>query len=89
MEAYKCHQDVDSSNINFHKQVTQTDEINWQNLTMGVLKFGFGTDVLLHNLKVDSYKYQFFKKKWPIHIPIGPIFGEILSKNHTIFPKFS
>ena len=29
----------------------------------GVLKFGFGRDVLPWNLKVDPYKYQFFKKK--------------------------
>ena len=29
----------------------------------GVLKFGFGRDVLPRNLKVDPYKYQFFKKK--------------------------
>ena len=36
--------------------------------TRGVLKFGFGKDTLPWNLKVDPYKYQFFKKKWPIHI---------------------
>ena len=29
----------------------------------GVLKFGFGRDVSPRNLKVDPYKYQFFKKK--------------------------
>ena len=29
----------------------------------GVLKFGFGRDVPSRNLKVDPYKYQFFKKK--------------------------
>ena len=29
----------------------------------GVLKFGFGRDVPQQNLKVDPYKYQFFKKK--------------------------
>ena len=29
----------------------------------GVLKFGFGRDVPPQNLKVDPYKYQFFKKK--------------------------
>ena len=46
----------------------------------GILKFGFGRDVLPRNLKVDPYKYQFFKKKEPIHIPIGPILGQILSK---------
>ena len=28
----------------------------------GVLKFGFGRDVSPQNLKVDPYKYQFFKK---------------------------
>ena len=37
----------------------------------GVFKFG---------LKVDPYKYQFYMKKWPIHISIGPILGLILSK---------
>ena len=44
----------------------------------GVLKFGFGMDVLPRNLKVDPYKYQFFK--WPIHVPIGLILGQTLSK---------
>ena len=29
----------------------------------GVLNFGFGMDVPPRNLKVDPYKYQFFKKK--------------------------
>ena len=29
----------------------------------GLLKFGFGRDVPPRNLKVDPYKYQFFKKK--------------------------
>ena len=29
----------------------------------GALKFGFGRDVPQGNLKVDPYKYQFFKKK--------------------------
>ena len=48
-------------------------------------EFGFGRDVPPPILKVDPYKYQFFKKKWPIHIPIGPIFGQILSKS----PDFS
>ena len=32
------------------------------------------------NLKVDLYKYQFFKKKLPILIPICSILGQILSK---------
>ena len=45
-----------------------------------VLKFGFGRDVALRKLKVDPYEYQFFKKKWPVHIPIGPILGQILCK---------
>ena len=54
----------------------------------GVLKFGFGRDVPPRNLKVDPYKYKFFKKKWPIHIPIGPIFGQILSKITRFFQNF-
>ena len=29
----------------------------------GVLKFGFSRDVPPRSLKVDPYKYQFFKKK--------------------------
>ena len=29
----------------------------------GVLKFGFGRDVPPRNLKVEPYKFQFFKKK--------------------------
>ena len=49
----------------------------------GVLKCGFGKDVLLRNLKVDPYKYRFIKKKWPILIPISPILGQIL-KNRPI-----
>ena len=31
----------------------------------GALKFGFGKDVPQWNLKVDSYKYQFFQKSDP------------------------
>ena len=54
-----------------------------------VLKFGFGRDALPQNLKVDPYKYQFFKKKWPIHIPIVPILGQILSKITQKSPDFS
>ena len=54
----------------------------------GVLKFGLGRDVPPRNLKVDPYKYQFFKKKWPIHIPIGPIFGQILNKITRFFQNF-
>ena len=46
----------------------------------GILKFGLGRDVPPQNLKVDPYKYQFFKEKWPIHIPIVPILCQILSK---------
>ena len=51
----------------------------------GVLKFGFGRDVPPQNLKVDPYKYQFFKKKYPIHIPIGPILDQILNKSTNFF----
>ena len=40
------------------------------------------------NLKVDTYKYQFLKKKWPIHIPIGTNFPPNFEQNHPIFPKF-
>ena len=40
----------------------------------------FGKDVPPWILKVDPYKYQFFKKKWSIPISIGPISGQILSK---------
>ena len=29
----------------------------------GLLKFGFGWDVVLPNLKLDPHKYQFFQKK--------------------------
>ena len=54
----------------------------------GVLKFGFGREVPPRNLKVDPYKYQFFKKKRPIHIPIGPIFGQILIKITRFFQNF-
>ena len=54
----------------------------------GVLKFGLGRDVPPWNLKVDPYKYKFFKKKWPIHIPIGSIFGQILSKITRFFQNF-
>ena len=54
----------------------------------GVLKFGFGRDVPPRNLKVDPYKYQFLKKKWPIHISIGPILGQILSNVNQFFQNF-
>ena len=55
----------------------------------GVLKFGFGREVPLWNLKVDPYKCQFVKKKQPIHIPICPILGQILSKIDWFFQNFS
>ena len=42
-------------------------------------------DVLLQILKLDSYKYQFFKKKWAINKPISPILGQILSKIAQFF----
>ena len=54
----------------------------------GVLKFGFGRDVPPRKSKVDPYKCQFFKKKWPIHIPIGPFFGQVLSKITWFFQNF-
>ena len=53
-----------------------------------VLKFGFGRDVPSWNLKVDPYNYQFFKKKWPIHIPICSILGQILNQSTQVFPNF-
>ena len=31
----------------------------------GILKFGFGRDMPLLNVKVDPYKYQFSKKSDP------------------------
>ena len=54
----------------------------------GVLKLGFDRDVPPQNLKVDPYKYQFFKKKWPIHIPICSIWGQILNKITQFFQNF-
>ena len=42
--------------------------------------FGFGSDVPLQNLKVDHINNKFFKKRCPIHIPVGPILCQILSK---------
>ena len=68
--------------------------------TLGVLKFGFGRDVLPRTLKVDPYQERstrifpahiftsVFKKKWPIHVPICPIWGEILSKITRFFQNF-
>ena len=55
----------------------------------GALKFGFGKDVPQRNLKVDSYKYQFFQKKWSIHIPIGHILRQILKKITRFFQKIT
>ena len=52
------------------------------------LKFGFGRDVSLRNLKVDPYKYQFFKKKWSLHIPIGPFLNKITRFFQKFFLKF-
>ena len=40
----------------------------------GLLKFGFGRDVPL-GIWMWTHMHQFLKKKWPIHIPIGPIWG--------------
>ena len=48
----------------------------------GVVKFGFGYNVPLQNLKVDPYKYNFSKK------PIGTILGQILSKLACFFQNF-
>ena len=62
----------------FHKLSSQM--ILQQTLGRGVLKFGFGRDVPLRNLKVDPYKYRFFSRKSDIHVPIGPILGPILSQ---------
>ena len=77
-------------------------ELRWERLHLynnilvgggeeGVLKFGFDRNVPLQNLKVDPYKYQFFKKKWPIHnviTPVGPILCQI-SKITQFFPEVS
>ena len=54
----------------------------------GFLNFGFGRDVPSGILKVDSDKYQFLKKKWPIHIPIEPLLGQILTKITQFFSNF-
>ena len=53
----------------------------------GVLKFGFGRDVPPGKLKVHPYKYQFFKKTWPIHIPICSILGQIFEEKLPDFSK--
>ena len=54
----------------------------------GVLKFGFGRDVPLQNLKVDPYKYQFFKKVTHSYTNLLN-FGPNFEHNHPFFPKFS
>ena len=61
-------------NTAFIQHIVQTN-------ARGVLKFGFGRDVPLRNLKEDPYKYQFFKKKWPIHTPICSILGQFSVKS--------
>ena len=40
-----------------------TVDVNCNVILLSLLCFGFGRDVLPPNLKVDPYKYQFFKKK--------------------------
>ena len=52
----------------------------------GGIKFGFGRDVPLQNLKVDPYKCQFFKKKWLIHMPI---YAQLWAKFWAKSPNFS
>ena len=53
----------------------------------GILKFGFGRDVLLRNLKVHHTIFQ--EKSDPfIYIPISPILGPILSKITQFFQNF-
>ena len=44
--------------MSYYVQLENVEITRW-----GVLKFGFGRDVPLRNLKVDPYKYHFFKKK--------------------------
>ena len=57
----------------------------------GYSSLGLVGDLQVGKLKIDPYKYQCLRKKWPIHDhkPIGPMFGQILSKNHQILPQFS
>ena len=51
-----------------------------------VNKFGFCRDVPLQKLKVDPYKYQFFKIKWPLYLCYTlPNFEQ----NRLILQKFS
>ena len=64
------------------------DNLNIGSGCLGGLKFGFGKDVPQQNLKEDPYKYHFFKKKWPTHIPICSILGQILSKITQFFLNF-
>ena len=51
------------------------------------LKFGFGRDVPLRNLKDDSCKYQFFKKKVTNSYANPTNFAPNFEQNHLIFPK--
>ena len=61
------------------------DLSNWEGFSTSVLVETCGWD-----LKVDPYKNQFLKKKWPIHIPIGPILDQISTKiTQFFFFKFS
>ena len=54
----------------------------------GDTQLSFCRDVPLQNLKVDPYKYQFFKNKWPIYISICTILGQILSNITQFFLNF-
>ena len=51
------------------------------NHIQGDTQIWFGYGYAAENLKVEQYIYQFFYKKWPIHIPIANIFGQILTQN--------
>ena len=55
----------------------------------GVLKFGFGRDVPLQNLKVDPYKYHFFQEKITHSYTNRPNFGPTFEQIYQFFPKFS
>ena len=58
-------------------------------IAWGVLKFGFGRDVQLEIWKwMHTCTYQFSKKKWPIHIPIGLILDTFWSKILQNWLKF-
>ena len=65
-------------------QYTQCDD--WSQ-ALGVLKFGFGRDVPLGNLKVDPYT-NLSRKNDP-YIPIAPILGQIFRKITRFFQKVS